>query len=222
LAKLRRLQRHAARQLKCSHGQRETYAQIAKLHERIANQRRDYWHKVARNLVRQHDLIALEEMPLAFMTRNQHLSLSAYDAGLNTWRQYLHYKAEEAGVKVVAVNPRNTSQACSGCGVIVAKDLSVRVHVCPECGLTLDRDVNAARNILNLALTNANLPGRGGQDSTWAAVTAVRVLRSCRLKATENVTVPTEARVPWVLGGWFGGAPGPRVEVGHGVVGGEV
>ena len=117
LAKLRRLQRRAARQMKGSHRQQDTYAQIAQLHERIANQRRDYWHKVARNLVRQHDLIALEEMPLAFMTRNQHLSLSAYDAGLNTWRQYLHYKAEEAGVKVVAVNPRNTSQACSGCGV---------------------------------------------------------------------------------------------------------
>jgi putative transposase len=138
LAKLRRLQRHAARQMKGSHGQRDTYAQIAQLHEHIANQRRDYWHKVARNMVRQHDLIALEEMPLAFMTRNPHLALSAHDAGLNQFRQYLHYKAEEAGVKVVAVKPHNTSQACSGCGVIVTKELRVRVHVCPECGLTLD------------------------------------------------------------------------------------
>ncbi len=58
-------------------------------------------------------------------------------------------------MKVVAVNPRHTSQACSGCGVIVTKDLNVRVHVCPECGLTLDRDVNAARNILKLALQPA-------------------------------------------------------------------
>jgi putative transposase len=179
LAKLRRLQRHAARQMKGSHRQRDTYAQIAQLHEHLANQRRDYWHKVARNMVRQHDLIALEDMPLAFMMRNPHLALSAHDAGLNGWQQYLHYKAEEAGVRVVAVKPRNTSQACSGCGVIVPKGLSVRVHACPECGLTLDRDVNAARNILKLALNNP--PGRGGQDSTWADVVAVRVLRSCRL-----------------------------------------
>ena len=155
LAKLRRVQRHAARQMKRSHGQQETYAQIAKLHEHIANRRRDYWHKVARQMVRKYDLIALEDMPLAFMTRHAHLALSAHDAGLNEFRQYLHYKAEEAGVKVMAVNPRNTSQRCSGCGMIVPKDLSVRLHVCPECGLTLNRDINAARNILSLALPPA-------------------------------------------------------------------
>lgn len=166
LARLRHLQRHAARQMKGSQRQRETYGQIAKLHEQIGNQRRDYWHKVARSLVRQHDLIAVEDMRLAFMTRNSHLSLSAHDAGLNEWRQYLNYKAEEAGVKVVAVNPRNTTQTCSGCGNWVAKDLSVRVHMCTACGLTVDRDVNAARNILNLAWPLP--PGRGGQDSTWA------------------------------------------------------
>ncbi len=181
LAQLRRLQRHAARQMKGSHGQRETYAQIARLHEHIANKRRDFWHKVARNLVRQHDLIALEEMPRAFMPRNPHLALSAHDAGLNQFRQYLHYKAEEAGVKVVAVDPFNTSQACSGCGAIVAKDLSVRVHHCPDCGLTLDRDVNAARNILTLALQPART-GRlglnvGGSNSPCVSQEAIAFRR---------------------------------------------
>ena len=66
------------------------------------------------------------------------------------FRSLLDYKAIEAGVEVVTVNPRNTSQACSGCGSIVQKDLSVRLHVCPDCGLTLDRDVNAAKNVLRL------------------------------------------------------------------------
>lgn len=161
LIKLRRLQRHAARQVKGSHRQRKTYAQIARLHERIANQRRDYWHKATRQLVRAHDLIAVEDLTLGFMTRNAHLARTAHDAGLNLFRQHLLDKAEEAGVKVVVVDPRHTSQACSDCGVLVPKDLGVRVHVCPACGLTLDRDVNAARNILSFARDPART-GRSG------------------------------------------------------------
>ncbi len=151
LARLRCVQRHASRQAQGSQRQRKTYAQIAGLHERIGNQRRDFWHKATRQLVQAHDLIAVEDLALGFMTHNPHLARAAHDAGLNLFRQHLCYKAEEAGVKVVAVDPRRTSQACSGCWTVVPKDLSVRVHVCPECGLTLDRDVNAARNILALA-----------------------------------------------------------------------
>lgn len=161
LTKLRRLHRHAARQVKGSHRQRKTHAQIARLHEHIANQRRDFWHKATRQLVRTHDLIAVEDLNLGFMTRNRHLARTAHDAGLNVFAHHLLYKAEEAGVKVVAVDPRQTSQTCSGCGVLVPKDLSVRVHDCPECGLTLDRDINAARNILALARDPART-GRSG------------------------------------------------------------
>ena len=76
----------------------------------------------------------------------------------------LEFKAESAGIQVIAVNPSNTTQACSGCKIIVPKGLSVRVHVCPDCGLVLDRDVNAARNILILALHNPL--GRSGQAVT--------------------------------------------------------
>lgn len=92
-------------------------------------------------------LIAIEDLNLAFMTRNGHLSLSAHDASLGMFRQMLEYKAEEAGTQVVAVNAHNTSQACSGCGSIVSKRLNARVHRCPDCGVELDRDVNAALNI---------------------------------------------------------------------------
>jgi putative transposase len=111
-------------------------------------------------------VIVLEDLTLAFMTHNRYLALSAHDAALGEFRRLLEYKAEEAGTRVVTVDPRNTSQVCSGCGVVVPKALSVRVHRCPHCELVLNRDVNAARNILHMALSNP--PGRGGQGVTWA------------------------------------------------------
>ena len=164
LAKLRRLQRHASRQVKGSHRQKETYRQIARLHEQVSNQRADYLHKVSHRLVAENDLIAIENLTLGFMNRNGRLSLSSHDTGFGLFRQMLEYKAESAGIQVIAVNPSNTTQACSGCGSIVPKGLSVRVHACPDCGLILDRDVNAARNILTLALVNPL--GRSGQTLT--------------------------------------------------------
>ena len=165
LARLRILQRQASRRQKGSQRQRKSYAAIARLHEHIANQRRDYLHKITAFLTQEYSWIAIEELSLAFMNQDVHLSLSSHDAGLGEFRQLLQYKAEEAGAEVVAVNPAYTSQRCSGCGEIVEKSLSIRVHECPTCGLVLDRDVNAARNILNLALDNP--PGRGGQEPTW-------------------------------------------------------
>jgi len=166
LARLRRLQRHAARQIQGSQRQHKTYRQIARLHERIAHQRMDYLHKVSARLVAENDLIAIENLALGFMNRNQHLARSSHDAGFGLLRQMLEYKAESAGIPVIAVNPSHTTQACSGCGRMVPKGLSVRVHACPDCGLILDRDVNAARNILTLAVSNPL--GRSGQSVTWA------------------------------------------------------
>ncbi len=171
LAKLRRLQRHASRQVKGSNRQKKTYRKIARLHEQIANQRTDYLHKISNKLVAENDLIAIENLSLGFMNKNRHLSLSSYDAGFGLLRQMIEYKASSAGIQVVAVNPSNTTQACSGCGSIVPKSLSVRVHKCPYCGLVLDRDVNAARNILSLALNNPL--GRSGQPVTLAVAPCV-------------------------------------------------
>ncbi len=171
LAKLRRSQCHASRQVKGSHRQRKSYRQIARLHEQVAHQRADYLHKVSHRLVAENDLIAIEKLPLSFMNRNRYLSLSSHDAGLGQFRQMLEYKAESAGIPVIAVDPSKTTQVCSGCGRIVPKDLSVRVHACPECGLVLDRDVNAARNILDMALRTPL--GRSGQPGTWAVAPCV-------------------------------------------------
>jgi len=87
--------------------------------------------------------------------------LSSHDAGFGLFQQMIEYKAESAGTQVSTVKSTQTTQACSGCGSLVPKGWSVRVHVCPDCGLVLDRDVHAARQILSLALNN--LLGRSAQ-----------------------------------------------------------
>ncbi len=150
---LRVLNRKLSRQKKGGTNWRKTAHQLARLHGKIANQRRDFWHKTTRQLVNQYDLICIENLTLGFMTANRHLALSAHDAALGEFRRLLAYKAEEAGKLVVPVPPQYTSQICSGCETIVAKSLNVRTHRCDECGLELDRDVNAARNILTLGLS---------------------------------------------------------------------
>ena len=177
LAQLRVAQRRLSRRRKGGARRRKAAAQVARLHERIANQRRDFWHKLTRQLADTYSLIALEDLTLAFMTANHHLALSAHDAGLGEFQQLLAYKAEEAGTRVVTVNPAHTSQVCSACGAVVEKDLSVRVHVCPECGYTADRDVNAARNILFLAVN----PARTGPPERNVAGHGERALGSSPL-----------------------------------------
>src|SRR5207253_7252278 len=147
------------RAVKGSHRRKDKRLLVAKLHEHIANIRRDFWHKITYWLVHTYGLIVLEDLNLSFMLRNRHLSLSAHDASLGVFQELLTYKAVEAGSHVTLVHPANTSQACSGCGEIVEKGLTVRVHQCPnpDCLLELDRDLNAARNILNLALKSARI-----------------------------------------------------------------
>jgi len=114
---------------------------VSRLHEHIANQRRDGWHKTTRCLVASYGVIVLEDLSLRFMLQNGHFSRSAHDVGLGLFRTLLDDKAIQAGVEIVTVNPKHTSQVCSGCRKMVLKDLSVRVHECPDCGLKLDRDV---------------------------------------------------------------------------------
>jgi putative transposase len=150
LKRLKRLQRKVARRKKGSKGRQQAVAVLAKEHEHIANQRRDWWHKVTFWLVATYGLIVLEELHLAFMLRNDKLARSAHDVGLGLFRDILDYKAIQAGIQMIAVNPHNTSQRCSGCSKFVPKDLSVRVHRCPHCSFTADRDVNAALNILGI------------------------------------------------------------------------
>jgi putative transposase len=153
LRKVRVLHRRVARRRKGSKGREQAVRQLAKELEHIANQRRDWWHRLVHWLVSTYGVIVLEELNITFMLRNGNLSRAAHDVALGIFYDILSYKAFEAGVGVIAVDPRHTSQACSGCGVIVEKALHVRVHQCPHCGFTADRDVNAALNILCRGLT---------------------------------------------------------------------
>jgi putative transposase len=150
LKRLKRLQRKVARRKKDSIGSRKAIGVLAKEYEHVANQRRDWWHKVIYWLVATYGVIVLEDLHLAFMLQNTNLARAAHDVGLGIFREILNYKAIEAGVTVIMINSRNTSRRCSCCGEMVPKALSVRIHVCPHCRFTVDRDVNAALNILGI------------------------------------------------------------------------
>lgn len=151
-AKLRRLQRTRSRRKKGSRRRNRARETESAMHRKIRDQRRDFLHNLSRKIVDEHDFVAVEKLVVKNMVKNHRLAQSISDAGWSGFISMLQYKAEELGKEVVSVDPKNTSQACSGCGEIVAKALSVRVHECPSCGLVLDRDLNAAINILTRAV----------------------------------------------------------------------
>jgi len=144
---LKTAQRRVTRRKRGSNRRRKAVTLLAKAHQRVRRQRQDFHHKTALNLVRENDAIYHEELQVRNMVKNHHLAKSISDAGWSAFLTILSYKAACAGRRVIGVNPAFTSQRCSGCGVMVAKGLSVRWHACPECGTSLHRDHNAARNI---------------------------------------------------------------------------
>jgi len=127
---------------------------VAHIHERTTNRRRDFAHKLSRRLVNEFSLIAFENLDIKDMQDGNWRSMnkSIADAAWSQLVTYTTYKAESAGCRVVLVDPRNTSKRCSRCNSIVEKTLATRTHNCPICGLSLDRDENAAINILRLGL----------------------------------------------------------------------
>ena len=127
--------------------------QVARLYDKIANSRKDYLHKVTTDLVREYDLIAMEDLKTANMVKNRHLAKSISNQGWGMFREMLSYKCEWYGKQLVIVNPKNTSRVCSACGADTGKKpLDIRAWTCPECGTHHDRDVNAAKNILKLSV----------------------------------------------------------------------
>ena len=146
--KLRRVQRIHSKRKKGSKNREKERVILTRAYEKETNQRKDLSFKIARSIVNKYEKIYIEDLKIKNMVKNKHLSKSIHDAGWGILRANLTYMAERSLGKTVAVDPKNTSQVCSGCGEIVSKDLSVRIHNCPHCGLVVDRDVNAARNIL--------------------------------------------------------------------------
>jgi len=149
--KLKRLQRRVARCFPGSRRRAKMRERLAKCHERIVNQRRDFHDKTAHRLYSQYDAVAVEALKITNMVQNHHLAKSISDAAWGNFILTLGSKAENAGYHLLKVSPKGTSQKCSGCGETVKKSLAVRIHRCDFCGLVLDRDHNAARNILRAA-----------------------------------------------------------------------
>ncbi|NES69048.1 MAG: IS200/IS605 family element transposase accessory protein TnpB, partial [Okeania sp. SIO2D1] len=154
---LARKQKKVSRKEIGSKNWKKAQNKIARLHQHIARQREDFHYKTAHKLARKYDLIAVEDLNIKGLARNTKLSKSIYDVAWGAFIEKLNAVAAVRGVHVIKVNPHNTSQNCSNCGHKVPKALSVRTHCCPKCKVVLDRDENAAINILNKALNEVGI-----------------------------------------------------------------
>jgi putative transposase len=154
-----RLSEEQSKKDKLPHGsleRRKAANKVSHIYERLGNLRGNFAHQLSHRIVNEYGIICLEDIDIKnLIEKKPYMAKSVLDASWNRFRTYVTYKAESAGRKVVLVNPAYTSQMCSGCGSIVKKDLSERVHNCPKCGLVMDRDLNASKNILRLGLQSA-------------------------------------------------------------------
>jgi putative transposase len=187
---LRKSQRAFARKKKGSVRRQRQRTLLAKKHQQFARRRAHALHQISRDIIRENDLIALEALDIRQMVRKPEqakkgltkkqrtgLRRNIHQAAWGQLRAQISYKAEEAGRKVVLVDPRGTTQNCSTCDTVVPKTLRDRMHNCPACGLVLGRDHNAAINILKRALRAR----RGGLGSK-----AEPVKRKVHLKKSDT------------------------------------
>jgi putative transposase len=153
-------QRRVSRKKKGSANRRRAISKLGRVHLKISRQREEHAKRMARCVCRSNDLIAYEDLRIKNLVKNHCLAKSINDTGWYQFRKWLEHFGEKFGKITVAVNPAYTSQECSNCGTHVKKSLSMRTHVC-QCGFILDRDWNAALNILKLALSTT------GHVGTW-------------------------------------------------------
>jgi putative transposase len=195
-ARLKKLQRRTSRRhikgKKQSNRYHKARQALAKQHLKVSRQRKDKAIKDALALVRAKDLIVYEDLKIQNMVKNHHLAKSISDASWYQFTQWLQYFAKIHGIIVIAIPPHNTTVDCSSCGAKVHKNLSTRTHQCPACGTILDRDWNAAKNILAKGLkllaqylnstrghleTGENIPNAQGQFDRWLADRDIGFLR---------------------------------------------
>ncbi|NEQ17435.1 MAG: transposase, partial [Moorea sp. SIO3E2] len=153
-------QRRVSRKKKGSANRKRAINKLGRVHLKISRQREEHAKRVARCVVLSNDMVAYEDLRIKNLVKNHCLAKSINDAGWYQFRKWLEYFGKKLGRVTVVVNPAYTSQNCSSCGTTVKKSLSTRTHVC-RCGCVLDRDQNAAINILNSALSTM------GHIGTW-------------------------------------------------------
>ena len=183
LGKLQKGQRRLSRKRKGSQNRNKQRISVARVHEKIINQRDDFLHKLSRYYVDKYGFIAVEDLQIKNMVRNCHLAKSISDASWSKFIQMLEFKAERAGVRVVKVEPRGTTQICSSCGIKVHKELWNRTHKC-TCGLEINRDYNSAMNILKRAL---------GQELSKSTPVEIEPLLSNEQVWSEKQETPCES-----------------------------
>jgi len=149
--KIKQLQRELSRKKDGSHNKERARINLAKAWQKVRRRREDFVHKTSKQLAELYDAIIFEKLNIGEMVKNHNLAQTIMEATWGKLRLIPTYKVERRGGRVIVVNPNGTSQKCSNCGEVVKKDLSIRTHEC-ICGLVIDRDYNAALNILTLGL----------------------------------------------------------------------
>lgn len=174
--RVKQAQRRVSRRVKGSNNRGKARQILGKRHLKISRQRKDFAVKLARCVITSHDVVAYEDLRIKNMVHNHCLAKSINDASWYQFRVWLEYFGKVFGKITIAVAPHGTSQECSSCGVVVKKALSTRTHIC-RCGCVLDRDHNAARNILSRGLATVGHTGSYGLDpcNAWGEVTATEV-----------------------------------------------
>ena len=153
--KLIKTQRNLSRKKKGSNNRRKARLKVAKIHEKITNQRNDFLHKVSTQLINENQVIVIEDLQVKNMQKNHKLAKAISEVSWSEFRRMLEYKAKWYGREII-IAPTNyaSSQLCSNCGnkSSQTKDLSCRTYICPVCGMVMDRDINASKNLLKLAM----------------------------------------------------------------------
>jgi putative transposase len=184
---LKMAQRQVSKKVKASKNRAKARKMLARKHLKVSRQRKDFAIKTARCVILSNDVVAIEDLKVRNMVKNHHLAKSISDASWSMFRNWLEYFGRVYGRLVIAVSPHYTSQECSACHVVVKKSLSTRTHTC-KCGCVLDRDHNAAINILAKALKTT--PGHGESQ------TLGEILASTALEQSKTASQIVEPRIP--------------------------
>jgi putative transposase len=187
--RLAHIQRGVSRKERGSRNWVRAKIRVAQLHEKIGNRRTDFLHKASRRIADTYETVYFEDLKICNMVRNHCLAKSISDAGWGRFIGMIAYKEEESGGQLIKVDPRGTTQMCSGCGETVTKDLYQRVHACPSCGLVLDRDLNAALNILARGREVRREPPESRPVEEWASTSPMVVVQVYPVKQEASLLV---------------------------------